>query len=52
MEFLVLACLGVIVAVILLWIVVYPALLLLGMIVSVVLGIMTGLSNQTEKRYT
>lgn len=52
MEFFVLACIVVIVAVILLWTVVYPVLLLVGMIASVALGIMTGLSNQTKKRYT
>lgn len=52
MEFIILSCLAVIAAVLVFWIVVYPALLMVGMLVSVGLGVITALSNQDEKLYT
>lgn len=42
MEFLVLSCLAVIAAVLVFWIVVYPALLIVGMVVSAGLGARNG----------
>ena len=52
MEFLVLSCLAVIAAVLIFWIVVYPVLLMAGVVISVGLGVITALSNQDKKRYT
>ena len=51
MEFFILACIGVIVAVILFWIVVYPAILLFGIVIHVSAGVLIGMQAHIGRPY-